>query len=451
MARKKDTLSYAEILDELTPSLETLTNGEFKLKLADLQSLIGHSESVDADQSLEEVHKKMYSQKREFVAVREEGQLIGICSRSEIGTVLGRRYGYSLFSNRPIKNYLLKDYLTVTTAHDIVDVFFAANNRSQEYFYDDLVLIDESGKYLGMIYMRTLVVIQNWFFLNSIKQLKQQKELLNRQNQKVEQNMLLAGQLQQAMFQHQYPSFPSHVPSEQSMLKFHHFYESPEILGGDFFHIVHLSDHRAGVFMCDVLGHDVSAALVASMIRALLGSYRSAADNPGELLTKINNKFLEMLSDYPETIFATACYLVVDVGLKQYELAVAGHPIPIRLIGKSCECNQLDVAWEFLDPPLGILENLTYQTSIGSINKGDLFISYTDGLFEVFNEHQEEFGMDRLMETITKYCRKKTANLFDSVISEIKKHSKSRHFTDDVCLVGVEVDRVVSSKSMTTG
>ena len=59
-------------------------------------------------------------------------------------------------------------------------------------------------------------------------------------------------------------------------------------VSGDFFEVLKLSDTSVGVFICDVMGHGVRAALVASTVSALVGQLRDYLGDPGELLSRLN-------------------------------------------------------------------------------------------------------------------------------------------------------------------
>jgi hypothetical protein len=125
----------------------------------DLRSLIAHSEWVDADQNLGQVHQKLSDHKVDFAAVLDQGQLLGLCSCSEIGMLLGHRYGYSLFARNPIRNHLLDSYLQVSAKDPITEILNAAFKRREAHFYDDIILADSEGKFLGLIQMKTLVTL----------------------------------------------------------------------------------------------------------------------------------------------------------------------------------------------------------------------------------------------------------------------------------------------------
>lgn len=406
----------------------------------DPRTLIGHGEWVEADQSLDEVYKKLSRRQVDFVAVLEKGSLIGLCSRTEIGMLLGHRYGHPLYSRHPVRNYMLRSFLAVSAATPITEILTAAFQRDEASFYDDIALIDENGNFLGLIFMRTLVRLQNRFFLRTIESLEKKQAELNRKNQQRETELLLAHKLQQATLPQRYPCFPPHAPAHRSLLQFHHYYRSADLLGGDFFHIVPLSELSAGLYICDVVGHGVSSALITAMMRALVEGYRSLAEEPGQFLKESNQQFTRMLSEYPDAIFATAGYLTIDGARRTFKYASAGHPSPLLLNRTHNQpCRQLEEAREVVGLPLGILEQADYETLEGEVGEGDVFIVYTDGLYEVFNAQNEMFGQERLAKTLGRYADRSPPELFDAVISEVQNFSGRQSFEDDVCIVGVSV------------
>src|SRR5262249_55191512 len=98
----------------------------------------------------------------------------------------------------------------------------------------------------------------------------------------------LARQLQHSLLPLSYPSFPRSAPPERSALRFLHRYQPTTQLAGDFFLVLPLSETRAGVFICDVMGHGVRSALVTAMIRALTEDLARTAAEPGQFLSEMN-------------------------------------------------------------------------------------------------------------------------------------------------------------------
>src|ERR1700757_3659660 len=134
---------------------------------------------------------------------------------------------------------------------------------------------------------------------------------LREKNEALEQDLEMARELQQAMLPHRYPRFPHHASKEESAVHFYHFYQPSMSVSGDFFEIFKLSDTSAGVFICDVMGHGVRAALVASTVSALVGQLRDYCGDPGELLSRLNRGLRATLEFSEVPLFASAFYLLV--------------------------------------------------------------------------------------------------------------------------------------------
>jgi sigma-B regulation protein RsbU (phosphoserine phosphatase) len=405
----------------------------------DLETLVEHRHRVSADAKLADVYDLLRFEGIDFVAVLDEEKLLGLCSRAQLGTTLGQRYGFSLYHKQRACHHLTPDFLTVTRNDAITDILTRVMARSKERFFDDVVLTETSGRFVGLIRMRTLIELQSRFFLEHIETLKSQQAELDRKTRQMEGELTLAGHLQQAILTNNYPCFPPKASVSKSMLRFHHIYRSASLLGGDFFHITRLSDATAGILFCDVSGHGVKSALITSMIRALLTGYHHLGFRPGELLAVINEKILHMLEGYQNGLFATICYMMIDLEKRIFRLGNAGHPLPIRLNRSKGIFQELKVPNEAQGPPIGILKGLTYDSFEGPVEKGDTFLFYTDGIFEVFDDRKEMFGLDRLFGVLERHMDRSSPEILEKTLQEAGAFSKDGQFSDDICLLTAEV------------
>ena len=126
-------------------------------------------------------------------------------------------------------------------------------------------------------------------------ELSRSREELRAKNLIMEENLRMAREIQTSMLPQQYPAFPKNVPPEQSAFQFVHRYEPAESVSGDFFSVSALSDNEAAMFICDVTGHGVRAALVTAMIRALAEELKPLARDPGLFLRKLNSDLCNIL------------------------------------------------------------------------------------------------------------------------------------------------------------
>ena len=75
------------------------------------------------------------------------------------------------------------------------------------------------------------------------------------------------------------------------------------------------------------------------------------------------------------------------------------------------------------------------------LGANDLVLLFTDGLFEADNEEQEEFGDERLLSAVQRRSGMGVERLLDELLEEVKQFARAKEFDDDVCLVGMEVER----------
>lgn len=92
-------------------------------------------------------------------------------------------------------------------------------------------------------------------------------------------------------------------------------------------------------------------------------------------------------------------------------------------------------------PALGLFAESNYPTGRIALSPGDMILLFTDGLYEVIGEEQEEFGQERLLEAVRRKLELRPPQLFDELLDEVKEFSVSNEFDDDVCLLAMEVVR----------
>jgi sigma-B regulation protein RsbU (phosphoserine phosphatase) len=269
-------------------------------------------------------------------------------------------------------------------------------------------------------------------------ELARSREELHVKNQLMESNLQMAREIQMAMLPQQYPVFPGAAPPEQSAFHFVHRYHAAETVSGDFFSVSALSDTEAAVFICDVTGHGVRAALVTAMIRALVEELKPLAREPGNFLRKLNSDLCSILKSTGSPMLTTAFYLVADWRTGNLRFANAGHPKPLLVHRSTGRIELLAHASGRGEPALGLFDNPSYQTTEIAIAPGDFVMLFTDGLYEVQGLNEELYSQERLMLDVHNLLPKPAGQMFDELIEAIRRFAVNGAFDDDVCLVGVE-------------
>jgi phosphoserine phosphatase RsbU/P len=262
---------------------------------------------------------------------------------------------------------------------------------------------------------------------------------LREKNEALEQDLEMARELQQAMLPHRYPRFPYHASKEESAVRFYHFYQPSMSVSGDFFEVLKLSDTSVGVFICDVMGHGVRAALVASTVSALVGQLRDYLGDPGELLSRLNRALRSTLEYSEGPIFASAFYLYADLEKGELSYANAGHPNPLRVHYTRDRADTYPLNGSKHGPALGLFDVASYPNSNCELSPRDTLLLFTDGLFEVEGPGGDIYDYQRLLEAVNRRRELPAFQLCHEVIEEVQQFSAGREFNDDVCLVAMEV------------
>ncbi len=143
-------------------------------------------------------------------------------------------------------------------------------------------------------------------------------------------------------------------------------------IGGDWYSVVEVDDHRFAVVVGDVSGHDLAAAGVMAALRYTIRTLAKLGIPPGEILARTAPELDVATDDH----FATVLVGMVDTGMQELTVASAGHPAP--LLVQDGHARYLKVS---PGVPLGVPgpppEPITVHFSPGST-----LVAFTDGLIE---------------------------------------------------------------------
>ena len=144
-------------------------------------------------------------------------------------------------------------------------------------------------------------------------------------------------------------------------------------VGGDWYDVIELRNHRIGFVIGDVAGHGMAAATFMGQLRSAIRAYALDTESPAEVITK-----LAEFSDRMHSRMATVIYATLNLNTWEVRFARAGHPYPLLL--------HSDGTSEFLadrgGPPLGTLGGHTYEEEAVTLAAGESLLLYTDGLIE---------------------------------------------------------------------
>jgi len=407
------------------------------LDSVDLRALVGHSVAVPATATVDEVRAEFARTGTSFLAVLDGASLLGVCARQKVVQEMGSRFGYALNAHRPVREHLMAGVLRVAEGTPVTEVFQALATRPDRDFYDDVLLVDARGGYVGMIQVGTLVRLQTQFLMGTVAGLEASRREIAEKARQMEDDLQMASSVQQAMMARGPAPSPEGAPTR---LQIAHRFHPAGVVSGDFFDILGMADGSVGILVCDVMGHGVRSALIAAMIRAMLEQLRPAASDPGVFLSRLNRDLTRILRQTGDAIFVTAAYCVVDPGRGRIRYAQAGHPTPLVCHRPAGDVRALSCPDSAAGPALGLFDDFDYAGWEGEMSPGDRVLLFTDGVIEAPSPEGEEFGMARLEASWSRRAADPPEGAISGLLGDVAAFCRNAAFGDDICVVAAQWD-----------
>jgi len=250
----------------------------------------------------------------------------------------------------------------------------------------------------------------------ALRKLQEQLELAN---QKMAQELALAGEVQEGFFPQELPN----IAGWQLSMKM----KSARETSGDFFDVIPLPRGYYGILMADVVDKGVAAALFMalswSLIRTYAGDFPS---HPEMVLTSVNQRILE---DTTAQQFVTIFYAVLDPKSGRFVFANAGHSPPIVFNSQSGEILQ---RLEHTGKPLGLFEDEVWDQGEIKLSPGDVVVVYTDGVSEAQNEQQEFFDESGLVASVQRHLGAPAGDIAHGILSNVEEFIADAPQVDDI-------------------
>ncbi len=247
-----------------------------------------------------------------------------------------------------------------------------------------------------------------------------------------EQKRLLEAELAEAA---EYVSSILPEPLEHHCLTINSRFLPSSQLGGDGFDYFWLDDHHLALYLLDVSGHGLRAALPALAVINLLRSQNlSQVDyyQPNEVLSGLNKTF--QMTDTNDKYF-TIWYGVYNCKNHELIYASAGHP-PAILLAPNLEQELIETRLKTPGLPVGMFPEAHYTNNSLLINSFSRLYIFSDGIYEIEQEDGTIIGLTNFLSMIRNYQQRKTHNL-DQLISYLKSYNLKEKFDDDLSIIEV--------------
>ncbi len=202
-----------------------------------------------------------------------------------------------------------------------------------------------------------------------------------------------------------------------------HEFQPIAAVGGDFLDYFQLLDGTIGLYLCDVSGKGLPAALYAALAVGTLRGVHKTGTSPGDALATFNRRL--MIRGMPRR-HAAIQYAVFDPRSNVLHIASAGMPGPFHLCAEGCRSLELSGI------PPGLFEGTSYETLTMRLSPGDSVLFCTDGITDAFDRGGEQFGIERLQELCAAPRSDAPTELLGRVFEAVEDFSQGQEQHDDM-------------------
>ena len=198
-------------------------------------------------------------------------------------------------------------------------------------------------------------------------------------------------------------------------------------VGGDYYDFLDLGQERIGLVVGDIAGKGIAAALLMANLQANLRSQCAIAwDQPQRFLRSVNQLFFENTSD---SAYATLFFAEYDDRTRQLRYGNCGH-LPGLILRNDGALERLGSTATVV----GLFRELSCPIGEHQLVPGDILAVYTDGITESFNRAGEEYGEDRLVESLCRNRGLACGDLLKAVLKSVLEFSPQEQH-DDITLI----------------
>lgn len=253
-------------------------------------------------------------------------------------------------------------------------------------------------------------------------------EALNAKDQLIQMELDFAADIQKGII-------PTQI-DEWNGLRFYGYYRPMEKVSGDYYDVFPTQGNRLGVLMADVSGHGVPAALITTMAKVAFARSASTTSSPAKTFEEVNNQLLGLVTTQD---YLTAFYLTID---ETHSFLYSNASHQQAKIVRNKEVESLDTGGLFV----GAMHeaNESYEEKEARLNAGDRLFLFTDGLIEIRNNDDEEFGIERFDALLVAAADLAAEQAVPFIVEEVFRFAGGRKPNDDISILMIDVNREYS-------
>lgn len=268
------------------------------------------------------------------------------------------------------------------------------------------------------------------------RSLAERNELLEKANNRMKRDLDAAADVQHALL----PNNPLKHGHVQVAWK----YRPCDEVGGDSLNVFPLDKEQLVMYILDVCGHGLPAALLSVSVthvlspRPMIGSrvHNTLADsmvarNPWGVAESLNHIF-PMKAAAGQ--YFTLVYGVLNAAAGEFRYVAAGHHGPIHFRPPE----KISIFYSTA-VPIGIMDDSVFEEATIQLNTGDRLFLHSDGLVEETNPAGEIFGLDRIQSVITENRERSLAESVEELERAVIAWRGSENLRDDLSIMALEL------------
>jgi sigma-B regulation protein RsbU (phosphoserine phosphatase) len=212
-------------------------------------------------------------------------------------------------------------------------------------------------------------------------------------------------------------------PLRAGAVRISHEFQPVAAVGGDFLDYFELADGSIGLYLGDVSGKGLAAAMYAALAVGTLRGVHKTGQSPAAVLSILNRRLL--VRGVPRR-YSTAQYAVFDPRTAEMHVTSAGMPGPFHLSAEGCR------VLEIPGLPPGLFAEAEYAIVTLNLQPGDSILFCTDGITDAFNTEDEAFGISRLQSLCEKGLRIPPRELLGRIFTAVETFTQGRPQQDDM-------------------
>ena len=254
---------------------------------------------------------------------------------------------------------------------------------------------------------------------------------VERERERLEREINIARDIQRALLPREFRpgTFFDVIGSNQSCLE----------VGGDYFDLFDLGEDRTAFVLADVSGKGLGAALMTTMLQGAL-SATIFGQSPAETFAHINR----FLCDHAQVErYATMFFGILD-SKGNLTYINAGHPSPVLL-----RRGGVTTPFPAECCPVGLIATQEFSSSTTKLESGDTLVIFSDGVSEAMDPDQNEYGVDRLKDSVEKNQKATLGDLQENILDSVRQFARGARQADDVTVLLLRFTAGLSLKSTT--